>query len=205
MKRNHNLAPSSLRSEAVKLLEGLANLRDDAEGYRWLKSNFPYVIDGVSTAIVRHWAMNYEGPVYEPGRPDEELIRQYWVIPLRDSLRRVWRTPDYRTKEWGMFRISQDFFFQGVPDLVSTPLSNPSEFLFGLRPPEQTELLLLQLVKMAPLTKVCCNPECVAPYFIAPSRRYKFCSDVCAQFGQREHKRRWWSEHGEENRRARGI
>jgi hypothetical protein len=202
MIRKRNLAPPSLRGEAVKLLEGLANLGDDDKSYDWLRNNFPYIFDSVSRWVVRHWATNSEGPYYEPGRPDEELMRQYWLLPLRGSLRNLWRAPDDWTKEWGMFRVSQEFFLQGVPHLIEVPLTNPSEFLAGLRPPGRTEQLLLQLVRMAHLTRYCGNPECTAPYFIAAKRSLKYCSDVCSRYGQRQHKLKWWNEHGDASRKA---
>lgn len=45
----------------------------------------------------------------------------------------------------------------------------------------------------------CPNPLCPHPYFIKARKSQRFCDrPACTAYGQREHKRRWWSEHGEE-------
>jgi hypothetical protein len=46
------------------------------------------------------------------------------------------------------------------------------------------------------LTKVCGNPECPAPYYIAQRRSQRYCGEQCADLFQREAKRSWWQEHG---------
>lgn len=203
MKPSGALALPSLRESATKLLEGVANLPDGKAGFLWFKTTFPHVLETVNRWLVRHWAMNVEQEDYDPSRSDEELIQQYWLLPLRQTLRELWRAPDTRTKEWGMFRISQDFFLQGQRDLIHTPLANPSDLLGTLHPPDRTEQLLLQLVRVSELTRFCENPECDAPYFIAKKRNQKYCSELCVGFGQREHKQRWWAEHGKKWRASR--
>lgn len=50
--------------------------------------------------------------------------------------------------------------------------------------------------KFADLMRVCPNPECPAPYFVAGKRSQKYCSKACAAPAQRELKRTWWTEHG---------
>lgn len=43
----------------------------------------------------------------------------------------------------------------------------------------------------------CPNAKCPAPYFIKNRKNQKFCDrPACTAYGQREHKRKWWSEHG---------
>ena len=59
------------------------------------------------------------------------------------------------------------------------------------------------LFRQSARAKVCANPECPAPYFIARETTQRYCSDKCAEVIQREYKRRWWSEHGDEWRRSR--
>jgi hypothetical protein len=45
----------------------------------------------------------------------------------------------------------------------------------------------------------CPNPECPHPYFIKGRKNQRFCDrPACAAHGQREHKRKWWKERGEE-------
>jgi hypothetical protein len=51
--------------------------------------------------------------------------------------------------------------------------------------------------------RICANPDCENPYFIARDLRQFQCSDKCARWAQRQHKRTWWAEHGAQWRQAR--
>lgn len=53
------------------------------------------------------------------------------------------------------------------------------------------------------LTKVCGNPECPAPYYIAQRKSQRYCGEQCADLFQREAKRNWWRERGSEWRETR--
>jgi hypothetical protein len=44
--------------------------------------------------------------------------------------------------------------------------------------------------------RFCKRPDCRNPYFIAGHLKQRFCSDLCAEWGQREWKKQWWTEHG---------
>ena len=46
--------------------------------------------------------------------------------------------------------------------------------------------------------RMCKRADCPTPYFIASHLKQRFCSDKCAESGQREWKRKWWMEHGHE-------
>jgi len=56
--------------------------------------------------------------------------------------------------------------------------------------------------------RICKRPDCPNRYFIAGDLKQRFCSTTCAEWGQRELKKRWWNEHGEawraEKRRQKG-
>jgi hypothetical protein len=45
--------------------------------------------------------------------------------------------------------------------------------------------------------RICKREECRHPYFIAGHLKQQFCSDECAEEGQRELKREWWEKHGQ--------
>lgn len=45
--------------------------------------------------------------------------------------------------------------------------------------------------------RVCKREECRHPYFIAGHLKQQFCSDECAEEGQRLLKREWWEKHGQ--------
>ena len=51
----------------------------------------------------------------------------------------------------------------------------------------------------------CKRPDCTHPYFIAGHLKQRFCSDLCAEWGQREWKKQWWKDHGETWRANRKI
>jgi hypothetical protein len=203
--RRSNLVSALLAKKAKELLEGVANLGDD--DLRWFQKKFPYVLEELPPRLVLmevdsgdfEDSYSYYAPV-----ADIASKHKYWLLRLRDTLRAIWRVPDRQTKQWGMFRISQDFFLQGNRELLHVPLDNSADHvLSGLKPPTQTELLLLHFTKWADLTRYCDNPECSAPYFIARDPRQKYCSDGCAKPAQREYKQRWWAENGKTWRASR--
>ena len=180
----------------------LANLRDDKEGLKWLRSKFPDVLEAVSRTMVAV----YSSPprVYLPGSPEhDESTRKSWLIPLRETLRVLWRTPDRKTKQWGLFRISQDFFLQGDPNAIHRPGGQGgSDFLLSWKPPTRTERFVLALMGWADLLRYCDNEECPAPFFIATKRTQKYCSHECGKPSRRESKLRWWTQKGRHLRSA---
>lgn len=65
-------------------------------------------------------------------------------------------------------------------------------------------LLELNLSFCPPERIRCCRrPDCPTPYFIAHHLRQRFCSDVCARWGQSMWKRDWWEKHGNQWRKIR--
>jgi hypothetical protein len=64
-------------------------------------------------------------------------------------------------------------------------------------------LVGLRALQIADRMRYCPNPTCPASYFIAQRRSQKYCTDACALPAQRELKRAWWKEHGDEWRKAR--
>lgn len=56
--------------------------------------------------------------------------------------------------------------------------------------------------------RICSRPDCETPYFVAGHLRQNYCSEVCAQWGQRKAKLKWWAEQGqewrEEHKRTKG-
>jgi hypothetical protein len=186
------------------LLVGLANLRDGDSGLLWLRTKFPYFLNEVSPVVRMETSASTPDeetyPYFSNADTDQQKF-DYWLLRLRATLRSIWRAPDRRTKEWGMFRISQDFYGQGVRELVDHPYGNEGDFvLLGLRPPSRGERLLLEFMRWAELTRYCGNPDCPAPYFIATRRSQKYCGLECSKPAQREAKRKWWAENGRRKR-----
>ena len=68
---------------------------------------------------------------------------------------------------------------------------------------DEFALVLLRAMHIADRMRYCQNPSCPAPYFLAKRRSQKYCSDACSLPAQREFKRAWWQDHGEEWRAKR--
>jgi hypothetical protein len=127
----------------------------------------------------------------------------FWPLPkelgqLREIVRRVWKEPDLRTREWIAYGLR--YYEMAGQDFR---LVNPEIWGLSLPPPTPFEQCLLQLGKSIDRTRYCENPSCPAPYFFARRRSQRYCSDGCSQPAQREYKRRWWDEHGNKWRRKR--
>ncbi len=60
-----------------------------------------------------------------------------------------------------------------------------------------------RLTALGQRTKLCANPECPERFYIAQRQSQRYCGEKCAGFFQREAKRNWWQEHGNEWREAR--
>ena len=111
-------------------------------------------------------------------------------------LQRVWDSPDDRTKE---FRIGDVVraVMSGADETGAVPHSEADE----LPPASPFEDAVRSLARAH--THRCGDPECPAPYFLAKRRTQAYCSEKCAGYGQREAKKRWWSNVGADRRRAR--
>jgi hypothetical protein len=198
------LARRSTAGDAKDFLCSLANLQDSKSACEWLQRKFPDVMEAVSRNVLVLYRPK-EPKALMPGSPEHtEINRRNWLIPLRSRLRAIWRAPDVATKEWGLFRISQDFFRRGDPAILGSEneLAYRDDFLFIWEPPTRTERFLLALTKWAELLTYCRNPDCPAPYFIASRRGQDYCSRECGKVGQRESKRRWWRKNGRRVRAA---
>jgi hypothetical protein len=127
--------------------------------------------------------------VYIPWPSDDDLLN--W----RRDLRQAWKGDDrdvrYALANW-----------TGV---VKT--RNLESWVFNPTPPYSVvpnyKILALSLAigvsELLPKLAVCANPECPQPYFFKGRKTQRFCDrPACAAYGQREHKRNWWNEHGQE-------
>lgn len=141
-------------------------------------------------------------------------LRSFGSTPplhYRDDLRKIW-SGDHETTERALNRWIQQAKEQDPWRAV--PWSEhgrrycsvvPNHDIFPLE-------LALGVSELQPQMAVCENPKCPNRYFLKARKTQRFCdSPACAAYGQREHKRKWWSEHGSEwkqrrikNRKVRG-
>jgi hypothetical protein len=193
---NQTLAATPFSARAKQLLIGLANLPDEiAPGLRYLKKQFPFVLEDLPPRSVRTETRFSEGenfPIDLVPNTEEEKY-EFLILPLRDTLRAIWRAPDTYTKKWGIFRLCQDFFLRGDPALISPSISSDGDSSLRVRPPTRTERRLTEFSELIDQVRYCDGSECLAPYFIG-RRNQKYCSPPCAAESQRQYKRKWWAE-----------
>jgi hypothetical protein len=200
------------------LLE-LANLRDDsleleAEASR-LEKNFAAFIPPPEH---KSWCFdparfeeNEELSDAFPPTIQDRIIEKFgprlWQLPsLRLFVCRLWIEPDARIREWAVFVLRYQLYTMERDRSLEgefLDISPNSDTLPHIPPPRPLEQALSYLVKFADRARYCANPECPAPYFFVKRKNQRYCSEICAAPAQRELKRQWWAEHGEEWRAAR--
>jgi hypothetical protein len=201
MTSNRNLAFDSKR-----FLAELANLQDGSGAVERFQKRYPTLFDlTAASAIARHWARSVEEDQHDFCASEIEMVRTYWLVPLRDTLREIWQCSDLRGKRWGIFQILEQFFAYIDPRFDKAPVASSERFYRPktLSASNDFEESLFRLLELASLTRKCANPECDAPYYFAKRRSQKYCDPACAKPAQREFKRNWWAREGERWRAAR--
>ena len=123
-------------------------------------------------------------------------IEENRILILKARLEDMWKSPDERTKQYYFFRLVGTVAFSANEDgsvgweqREALPVATPFE-------------KAVQSLARAH-THRCQNPDCPAPYFLATRRTQKYCEKKCAEYGQREAKKRWWAKQGREWRETR--
>ena len=208
-KANNNLASASA-SELLRALQDLANLRDEPGSFDWFVSRWPRFIFVPDNDLP--YSIGEQVLTKIPNFPRRFL----GVWQRREDLRQVWRghsgklaaillpslPPDELSAQERSAYLSKDESdtageWQWPPQIKVD--WQRSQFVYEPRTEFQTAVYAL--FRQSALAKVCANPDCVAPYFIAGRATQRYCSDGCAQVFQREWKRRWWKERGNKWRR----
>jgi hypothetical protein len=190
---SHSAKISAGRAE--DFLTFLVNLPDEAV---WVKRWATRNADLSPKRTLDDWLAFESKPEWEQRKESP-----FWPLPrelgqLREALRRIWKEPDIRTRDWMAYGLRYYELIGLNPALV-----NPEVTGRPLPAPTRFEQCLLHLAKCSDRARYCANPDCIAPYFFARRRSERYCSDACAAPGQREFKRRWWAEKGNEWRRKR--
>ena len=72
--------------------------------------------------------------------------------------------------------------------------------------PQLDNFLVYQLHSLpAKRFRICARPECQTRFFQASHLRQSYCSEICAQWGQRQWKKRWWAAKGKGWREHRQV
>jgi hypothetical protein len=139
--------------------------------------NWPSDVEGVLRFTRKY------GPVQTSpaGGKEFEVFWQPWTLDQR-RLRSLWRQKSF-------FDLNKRERSNGTLAFQSGWLTYTAANLFVY--------LCMDLVTCeAKRLKICKRADCPNPYFIARHLKQRFCSDKCAEWGQREWKKQWWTEHG---------
>ncbi len=199
---------------AREFLVNLANTTDD--GLPFFERRFGlHFKHEVPAHAVRLWMLNIEIENFEIEEDapldlgGEEMIRRYWLIPLRNAIRTIWSLPDLRAKQFGVHEILKQFLLRGDRRFRFTPAgeSYSDAFSDSLGQPTPLEWILRELIaeRAHHLAHVCRNDECANRYFFATRRDQKYCTEECAKPAQREAKLNWWNRSGKKRRAERGT
>jgi hypothetical protein len=195
-----------------KFLTELANLRDDLDSTRRFERAFAAFIPSFHrTSLFDQTQIEEDEQLkrtFTPTLQDrviENFGAHFWMLPsLQMVVCRLWIEPDVRQREWAAFIIRYHLYTVAQDQSSEVDfLDTSSDRIPRIPPPTPFEQALVYLVKFADKARYCANPECPAPYFFAERKNQKYCSEICAAPAQRELKRQWWAEHGEEWRTAR--
>jgi hypothetical protein len=105
------------------------------------------------------------------------------VLPYRDILRIAWIQPTTLARELDVLGAIYKYgHAKGANTLPRDPFI----------------LALLRAQHQVDRMRHCLNVQCPAPYFLALRRSQRYCSEECARPAQREFKRTWWANHGEQ-------
>ena len=124
------------------------------------------------------------------GSPDPTVGKQLEGILLTGEL-------SFKTD----FSLLQHLNTPQLPGIFSIDMNRG---VFVYQPQTMLQEALYYLLQNLSLAKICANrQDCPAPYFIAGRSNIRYCSEDCLNFKQRESKREWWQEKGEEWRQDR--
>lgn len=201
-KKEGSCTPARISAaRAEEFLHELANLSDDSGAIMRFKKLFPDILPSPKELHRGVIAQSWRGTTRNLDEKEiEKNFQLGWVLPFREELRSVWRIPDWRTREWRVFKLREAIIKHDPFPFATYNAIAAMEPIPPLTPFEQT---LLHLLKSVDRARCCGNPDCPAPYFFAKRRSQKYCTDACSKPAQREFKKRWWAEKGPQWRKAR--
>jgi hypothetical protein len=201
---NSTKAQTLAEPDLIKALVELANLRDDLVAFE---------------RFCKHWPglayVSADAPELSPIR-DTTLPIKFWTIyERREKLRSIWEgeafpwlrefllpsDPPEEVRAKYIDRSSAEVQIGLLWDAPITLDWRRGQIVYD--PRTEFQRAIYQLFRQSSRAKICGNSDCPAPYFFATKATQRYCSDKCAELFQREWKRRWWAEHGDQWRRSR--
>lgn len=148
------------------------------------------------------------------------------VLTMADDLRRVWRREPRAAQLFTMLLVYPDpydahlalasvLLGSGVDDMYKFGGSGPEVLLnaiavdwsrgqFVVKPQTPFQQALAWLLEFSPRVKICGNPSCPNPFFIAKDAKYQYCSRLaCHDYGRATAVKRYNSGPGKRLRQQR--
>ncbi len=124
----------------------------------------------------------------------EEFCPSDYPLLIAHDVRKAWEQPTLRMREAFLFATLTAALYRCDPP-------NPKHK--EVEKWNRIAAALWTMGKASHRMRLCANPECPAPCFVAEKKNQRYCGEKCAGSGQRELKRLWWAEHGPAWRKAR--
>jgi hypothetical protein len=127
------------------------------------------------------------------------------IIEFRDELRQLWQAGMERSPLAGAM-LRHWVHWCSVNHRPTWTVPSWADGTFTVEPNYYIFPLALATASGEWMSKmaVCGNPGCPAPYFLKARRTQQFCEvPVCIAYGQKQHKREWWSRMGAKWRASR--
>lgn len=203
------------RIDLATALSDFANLAATEKAVSRFKTNWPGFLPEHPENMSFKIKFQNESGEESPSDIPENL---HWVVWLTATVRALWvgNTPP------AAIQILESILLTGkmvavnltpfVQQFLSPSATAPLPGIIGVdwkrrtivyRPQTTLQAALYYLLQHSDKSKVCGNPDCPAPYFIAKRGNKKYCGDDCEAEARIKAKSRWWDEHGEEWRKAR--
>jgi hypothetical protein len=176
----------------MRILREFVNLRDErVEGFGAEHPDFV-----ISQALTEEGWL--EGVVHRLGEGGPRLISSR-ALMLAENIRKLQPNPVLRKRDILRLIWRGD---ESANDYLKILLAG-SRMQFDWKrgelvyePQNDFEKAVYALFRNSKLAKVCGNPDCPAPLFVAQRKSGAYCEEDCAQVYQREWKRNWWRNRG---------
>jgi hypothetical protein len=202
---NSGTAKTLAEPELIRGLVELANLRDDPAAFERFCTRCP-------------------GLAYVSGElPDPHPIvhttlpTKFWLVwERREKLRALWEGELHYLREFLLpadppeeLRVTGTYIDRNSADIqIGLEWDAPIDLDWAKGsvvyvPRTEFQRAVYALLRKSSLAKMCGNPDCPDPYFVAKRAGQRYCRDKCAELFQKEWKREWWAKHGNAWRRGR--
>jgi hypothetical protein len=137
------------------------------------------------------------------------------VVMLADDLQRIWRGSPEGQRLLTMFLLYPNPYDAHLAFIgFSSSRAEPEMVLdsiqadwrrggFAYTPRTHLQAALHLLLKRSSLAKICGNPDCPAPYFVAGRSIQRYCSEKCAKPFRLQSQKKWWDRVGKVERQKR--